>query len=94
MRSIVILGSQTESDRSLWAIFSSSQEDLITNEDQAYLTSKLPGATIVYGPLHKALILADHEADYISEGPELPPIIVHRLGTCKISQDCLSIETL
>lgn len=95
-RIVVVLGSGTitASGQLRYAVFSSSKENLIDQEDIEYLNAKLQTATIVQGSLHKALILADFEADVLADGGPLPGILIHDLKTCRISPDNLTIEAI
>lgn len=88
---IVILRSVLNG-RQVYAIFASSDEGRVVNEDIDYLNNLLSTATIVTGSLEKALILADVEADIVSGGGPLPGIFLHHLQTCHISNDYSSIE--
>lgn len=91
-RIVVILGSGGSEEQHRYAIFTSTHEELVSSENIEYLNKKVASATIVFGALHKAMLLADFEADQLAEDPEtgtgcLPGILVHHLATCRISPD-------
>lgn len=93
-RIVVVLGSK-QKDILRYAIFTSTHENLVSSENIKYLNEKLQEATVVNGHLHRALILADFEADLVAaDDGHLPGILIHHLSTCKISPDALTIEAL
>lgn len=91
---IVVLGSISDGDLPKYAVFSSSREDLVHSEDLEYLNGVIKTATIIQGSFHRALVLADYEAELISTENTLPGILVHHLKTARISSDCLSINPI
>jgi len=99
--SVVVLGSVQNYEQSRYAIFVTDREnlDLVVNENIEFLNEQLETATIVQGAVHKALILADFEADVVANDSEtgdgyLPGILLHHLTTCRIAPDAFTVIPL